>query len=389
MDAFPPLGTLTLIAQLPMKSSASCGVLPPLTCFPNRRCRRYTLVRGITTALVRTIQFSADSRWVAVGSDHGTCHLFPVRPDGGPISGRTHAAPERSTDFEITAGLSSAPAHHPLKVAAVARLKHAHAPAASTHRPTPPPPPIDEPGSSLMAPPSTSATGLVRRLPGVSMISFRGCEITGCKAAAAPFTIMGATMQGALLEYTLFPHRTDRDSAQAIRGFARSTGYMVVTYDEAPVQSAVTSTIRTVGNVIEGVREIVGPGDRAPNSNTASPDRFEGWDDFAVLCLAPRWWDLCRRRDWSAVAGRINNRADAAIGVSRGGGGGGGGERGHAAAGGNHAEPETNGWSRSFAQDGTVSPGRKHTWLAHVDMATYSVRRPPFAANRFLVSLGL
>lgn len=51
------------------------------------------IVRGDTTAKIQDIQFSSDSRWVAVSSLRGTTHIFPITPYGGPIGLRTHSTP--------------------------------------------------------------------------------------------------------------------------------------------------------------------------------------------------------------------------------------------------------------------------------------------------------
>jgi hypothetical protein len=40
----------------------------------------YTLHRGMTTATLQHISFSPDSRWVAVTSQRGTVHVFPIHP---------------------------------------------------------------------------------------------------------------------------------------------------------------------------------------------------------------------------------------------------------------------------------------------------------------------
>lgn len=51
------------------------------------------ILRGDTTAKIQDIQFSSDSRWVAVSSLRGTTHIFPITPYGGPIGLRTHSTP--------------------------------------------------------------------------------------------------------------------------------------------------------------------------------------------------------------------------------------------------------------------------------------------------------
>lgn len=53
----------------------------------------YINCRGDTTAKIQDIQFSSDSRWVAVSSLRGTTHIFPITPYGGPIGLRTHSTP--------------------------------------------------------------------------------------------------------------------------------------------------------------------------------------------------------------------------------------------------------------------------------------------------------
>ncbi|KAL4104631.1 hypothetical protein QTP88_019924 [Uroleucon formosanum] len=68
----------------------------------------YTLHRGDTTAKIQDIQFSSDSRWVAVSSLRGTTHIFPITPYGGPIGLRTHSTPHivnKLSRFHRSAGL--------------------------------------------------------------------------------------------------------------------------------------------------------------------------------------------------------------------------------------------------------------------------------------------
>lgn len=51
----------------------------------------YTLERGKTIALITSINFSVNSKWVAVGSNHGTSHIYAINPFGGPVSLQTHS----------------------------------------------------------------------------------------------------------------------------------------------------------------------------------------------------------------------------------------------------------------------------------------------------------
>lgn len=50
----------------------------------------YILNRGSTPCETIDACFSPDSRWLAVSTNHGTTHVFPITPYGGPITVRTH-----------------------------------------------------------------------------------------------------------------------------------------------------------------------------------------------------------------------------------------------------------------------------------------------------------
>lgn len=70
----------------------------------------YVLHRGDTSAKVQDIEFSLDSRWVAVSTIRGTTHVFPITPYGGTISMRTHGSRQvvnRLSRFHRSAGLSA------------------------------------------------------------------------------------------------------------------------------------------------------------------------------------------------------------------------------------------------------------------------------------------
>jgi hypothetical protein len=67
----------------------------------------YSLYRGDTSAKVRNISFSNDSRWLAIGTKRGTTHVFPINPHGGPVNARTHSRPyvvNRISKHQRTAG---------------------------------------------------------------------------------------------------------------------------------------------------------------------------------------------------------------------------------------------------------------------------------------------
>ncbi|VDN03736.1 unnamed protein product [Thelazia callipaeda] len=50
----------------------------------------YTLYRGTTPAKVVDCSFSADNRWLALATNHGTTHIFGICPYGGKVTLRTH-----------------------------------------------------------------------------------------------------------------------------------------------------------------------------------------------------------------------------------------------------------------------------------------------------------
>ncbi|VDM26621.1 unnamed protein product [Hydatigera taeniaeformis] len=72
----------------------------------------YTLNRGSTPCEVIDACFSPDSRWLAVSSNHGTTHVFPITPYGGPITVRTHKRSRvvnRTSRYHRSSGLEE---HH-------------------------------------------------------------------------------------------------------------------------------------------------------------------------------------------------------------------------------------------------------------------------------------
>ncbi|KAL5112123.1 hypothetical protein TcWFU_005334 [Taenia crassiceps] len=72
----------------------------------------YTLNRGSTPCETIDACFSPDSRWLAVSSNHGTTHVFPITPYGGPITVRTHKRSRvvnRTSRYHRSSGLEE---HH-------------------------------------------------------------------------------------------------------------------------------------------------------------------------------------------------------------------------------------------------------------------------------------
>ncbi|TXT07924.1 uncharacterized protein COLE_04848 [Cutaneotrichosporon oleaginosum] len=65
----------------------------------------YVLRRGNTTASVRSVSWSPDGRYVAVGTGRGTVHVFPVCPGGGKPTAASHV-PLKLTNAHILPALS-------------------------------------------------------------------------------------------------------------------------------------------------------------------------------------------------------------------------------------------------------------------------------------------
>jgi hypothetical protein len=55
----------------------------------------YRVFRGLSPAVIASVSFTADSRWLALTSTRGTTHVFPIRTDGGPITVASHVRVDR------------------------------------------------------------------------------------------------------------------------------------------------------------------------------------------------------------------------------------------------------------------------------------------------------
>jgi hypothetical protein len=77
----------------------------------------YSLYRGDTSAKVRNMSFSSDSRWLAVSTKRGTTHIFPLNCYGGPVNARTHSkrfVVNKTTKHQRTAGYTENDDQHQL-----------------------------------------------------------------------------------------------------------------------------------------------------------------------------------------------------------------------------------------------------------------------------------
>jgi len=57
---------------------------------PDAMVRMYHLHRGRSPAVIDDVAWAQDGRWVAIGSQRPTIHVFPVNPYGGKPDLRSH-----------------------------------------------------------------------------------------------------------------------------------------------------------------------------------------------------------------------------------------------------------------------------------------------------------
>ncbi|XP_028400355.1 breast carcinoma-amplified sequence 3-like isoform X2 [Dendronephthya gigantea] len=107
--AFDPSGSLLFSADTFGQNFHIFRILPHPMCPSLGSVHHlYILHRGETMATVCNVSFSNDARWVAVTTQRGTSHVFPITSYGGAVSLRTHNSSRvvnRSSRFHTSAGL--------------------------------------------------------------------------------------------------------------------------------------------------------------------------------------------------------------------------------------------------------------------------------------------
>ena len=107
----PCSGSLLVTASTEGHSFNVFHLIPhPWVCGESAVHHLYTLFRGATSASVQDIGISWDSRWVAVSTQNGTTHLFPITPYGGEINLRTHMSNRvvnKMSQFHTSAGIEA------------------------------------------------------------------------------------------------------------------------------------------------------------------------------------------------------------------------------------------------------------------------------------------
>ena len=95
---FDPSGTLLATASLTGQTIHVHRILVGPTLSQSGQELLYRLERGLTHAVIRTISFSSDIRWLSATSSHGTTHLFPISIMGGRPNAATHDAMQSHED---------------------------------------------------------------------------------------------------------------------------------------------------------------------------------------------------------------------------------------------------------------------------------------------------
>ncbi|PIN13414.1 WD40 repeat protein [Handroanthus impetiginosus] len=87
---FDPSGTLLVTASVHGNNINIFRIMPSCMCsgsgcsdWSTSYVHLYKIYRGITSAVIQDICFSHDSRWIAIVSSKGTCHIFVLSPFGG------------------------------------------------------------------------------------------------------------------------------------------------------------------------------------------------------------------------------------------------------------------------------------------------------------------
>ncbi|KAL0437539.1 UNVERIFIED_CONTAM: Autophagy-related protein 18g [Sesamum radiatum] len=103
---FDPSGTLLVTASVHGNNINIFRIMPSRTCsgagcgnWSTSYVYLYKIYRGITPAVIQDICFSHDSRWIAIVSSKGTCHIFVLSPFGGDDAFQDLQTCERGTSL--------------------------------------------------------------------------------------------------------------------------------------------------------------------------------------------------------------------------------------------------------------------------------------------------
>jgi hypothetical protein len=254
----------------------------------------YVLQRGLTTATICDVSFSGDTRWVAVTSEHGTTHVFPISPRGGPVSVHTHTSPtvRNASSFETSSGLAEVktPKKAEIIYGALVKLRHPNQL-----------PKDDAEDISRQRTPSQLVCKLLSQTSAMSTCfktipSANEGDLTslgGSQRRALLLTFLVCTPNGDLIEHKMQPYGADPASKAAAAKFAMAVGGAAVG-DTATLTGAALST---VGTVYHGVREVVRDAVSKNKHHFHHPEVIDE-RDLGVACAATRAWYVCRHESW-------------------------------------------------------------------------------------------
>ncbi|KAL0487321.1 autophagy-related protein 18 [Acrasis kona] len=111
---FDPSGTLLVTVSIKGTNLNVYQIMPSANGRVGPRNVRhiYRLLRGVTSANIHNIQFSINSRWISVCSDHGTTHLFAINPNGGPVDPIEFVSSLYDAQIKLSHSQESDASHH-------------------------------------------------------------------------------------------------------------------------------------------------------------------------------------------------------------------------------------------------------------------------------------
>eukprot|EP00053_Salpingoeca_punica_P011907 m.106174 g.106174 ORF g.106174 m.106174 type:complete len:1085 (-) comp15810_c0_seq2:383-3637(-) len=315
----------------------------------------YVLQRGLTTATICDISFSPDSRWVALTSERGTTHVFPINPRGGPVTARTHTSltVRNASSFETSSGLAEVktPKKAEIVPGALVKLRYPNmlsAPDADDSKPR-----------VLRASPA-----VVNLLAQTSAMStcFKLLSSAGAELAASPdasgrrallLTFLVCNASGELVEHKMHPYASDPTSKTEAARFAMAVGGVSVG-DRANLASGVLSSLGTAFQNVRGVVRDAVSGSKHRLHRSDVPDDT----GFGMACAATRTWDVCRHESWAPAHHRVTMHHRRMTPAAR--------HHGHDHA---HSFNPNPAAATAAASSDMASP-----WLSQVEISTY---RPP------------
>jgi len=259
----------------------------------------YRLNRGLTPAIIQNMSFSGDGRWIAVASQRGTVHLFPIHPNGGPISRDTHVKSQVSnvSPFLLSSGLHELQGRHAATETIQAKIKLRCA--------------VTDPDAEPMArdldvPEATPTSGgpkQARAAHAILMTAFQPSSLSRQRQLApawqAPasshsepgdsFSILACSRIARLGEFQLRCFAaSDSEAVQVAPGSNPHSLSSSPSTDA--VASLASNLFGTMGHVVDGMRGYLGPSYLSQDVTISDATPRDG---IKVSYVATRQWDCC------------------------------------------------------------------------------------------------